>query len=91
MGQNELLTIIREWKSLKQMMEELETEITAAEDTIKNEMSARNLESLVVGIFKISWTKVMRNRFDTTAFRKSHEDIYQLFTKPTETRRFSIA
>jgi predicted phage-related endonuclease len=63
------------------MKEELDAEIEAAQDAIKAEMTARDAEEMIVDVFK----------FDTTAFKKAHEDIYKLFTKATESRRFSIA
>jgi predicted phage-related endonuclease len=91
MGQNELTVTIRNLKGLMQMKEELEAEIAAAQDQIKAEMTARDVDELRADVFKVTWKKVVSNRFDTTAFRKAHEDIYGLFTKATETRRFSIA
>jgi predicted phage-related endonuclease len=91
MGQNELLTTVRNLKELMMMKDELEAEIAAAQDAIKAEMAAREVDELTVDVFKVRWTKVTSNRFDTTAFKKAHEDIYNLFTKASETRRFSIA
>ncbi len=82
---------VRELKELKAMAEELSAEITAIEDEIKAEMTARDTDEMIVDIFKIRWTKVTSNRFDSTAFKKSCPDIYQQFTKQTESRRFSIA
>ena len=91
MGQNELLRTIHELKGLKQMKEELDAEITATEDAIKSEMTARGVDELKVGIFKVCWTKIISRRFDTAAFKDTHADIYNLFSKTTETKRFSIA
>jgi predicted phage-related endonuclease len=54
-------------------------------------MTARDTDEMTVDVFKVRWTKVISNRFDTTAFKKAHEDIYGMFTKASETRRFSIA
>jgi predicted phage-related endonuclease len=87
----ELTTTVRNLKELMNMKEELEAEIAAAQDTIKAEMAAREVDEMIVDLFKVRWTKVISNRFDTTGFKKAHEDVYNLFTKATETRRFSIA
>ena len=73
------------------MAEELAAEITAIEDTIKAEMTARETEELITGEYKIRWKKVVSNRFDTTAFKKTHADLYEQYTKTTETRRFTVA
>ena len=91
MGQNELLRTIHDLKGLKQMKEELEAEIAAAEGAIKSEMTARGVDELKVGVFKVCWTKITNKRFDTTAFKNAHADVYDLFSKAVETRRFSIA
>ncbi|HCG36156.1 MAG TPA: hypothetical protein DER23_07420 [Clostridiales bacterium] len=87
----ELTSKVRELKELKLMAEELATEITAIEDTIKSEMTAREIDELIVDVFKIRWTRVTSNRFDTTSFKKTHTDLYNQYTKTTESRRFSIA
>jgi predicted phage-related endonuclease len=91
MPTTELTTTVRNLKDLMNMKAELDAEIEAAQDTIKAEMSAREVDEMIVDVFKVRWTKVISNRFDTTAFKKAHEDIYNMFAKTTETRRFSIA
>lgn len=52
------------------MAEELAAEITSIEDAIKAEMTARDTDEMTVDVFKIRWTRVTSNRFDTTAFKK---------------------
>ncbi len=91
MSANELTSKVRELKELKAMAEELAAEITSIEDAIKAEMTARNTDEMTVDVFKIRWTRVTSNRFDTTAFKKTHADLYAQYTKQTESRRFSIA
>lgn len=72
----ELTSKVRELKELKMMAEELAAEITAIEDTIKAEMTARETDELIIGEYKIRWKKVVSNRFDTTSFKKTHADLY---------------
>jgi predicted phage-related endonuclease len=91
MGQTELLATVRNLKGLQQMKDELEAEIASAQDAIKAEMAAREVDEMIVDVFRVRWTKVISSRFDTAAFKKAHEDIYSLFAKQSETRRFSIA
>lgn len=91
MGQNELVTTVSELKELKAMQEELNAEIVTLEDKIKAEMTARGVEELKAGTFKIRWTKVVSNRFDTAAFRQANADLYERFCRTTESKRFSIA
>lgn len=91
MSTNEMTARVRELKELKAMAEELAAEITAIEDEIKAEMTARNTDEMTVDVYKIRWTKVLSNRFDTTAFKKAMPELAEKFTKQTESRRFSIA
>ena len=91
MANNELAAKVRELKELKTMADELAAEITAIEDEIKAEMTARDTDEMIVDVFKVRWTKVISNRFDSTAFKKANAEMYNLFVKQTETRRFSIA
>ena len=87
----ELTKTIRELKDLQLMAEEVQAEITALQDTIKQEMTAKGVDEMVVDVFKVRWTPVTNHRFDSTAFRATHKDLYSQYTKETETRRFSIA
>lgn len=91
MSTNEMTAKVRELKELKAMAEELAQEITAIEDAIKAELTARNAEEMTVDIYKIRWTRVTSSRFDTTSFKKAMPELYGQFTKTSESRRFSIA
>ena len=79
---------IRELLELKRLREELEAEITAAEDAIKAIMGDE--ETLLAGAFKVTWTLYTSSRFDSTRFRKEHAELAAAYMKQTTTRRFSI-
>ena len=83
-----LIEALREWESV---MEEAKAEADALRDQIKAEMIAQEAEELEVGNYIIRYTSVLSNRFDTTAFKREHNDLYKQFTKQTASRRFSIA
>jgi predicted phage-related endonuclease len=91
MTATELTATVRSLKELMNMNAELDAEIEAAQDAIKSEMTARDVDELKADVFKVTWKAVTSTRFDTTGFKTAHKDIYDLFTKQTETRRFSIA
>lgn len=90
MNKAELENKVKELKELKLMAEELQAEMTAIEDVIKAEMTAQNVNELQIGVFKIRWTPVTSNRFDSTSFKKIYSDLYNQFTKVIETKRFTI-
>ncbi len=79
---------LQEWVAL---LEEAKAEVESLQDEIKAEMLARNAEELIVGQYIVRWTSVLSNRFDSTTFKKEHSEMYNLYTKQTASRRFSIA
>lgn len=87
----ELTSTLHELKELKLMAAETASEIEALEDRIKAEMTHRNTNELIVDVFKVRWTTMTSNRFDSSAFKTIHAELYQQYTKPVETRRFSIS
>ncbi len=91
MSTTEITNKVRELKELKAMAEQIAAEITAIEDVIKAEMTERDTEEMTVDVYKVRYTKVKSNRFDTTAFKKEYASLYEQFVKQTECRRFSIA
>ena len=91
MSANELTGKVRELRELKAMAEELSAEITAIEDEIKATMTERGVDELTVDVFKVRWSVVKSTRFDSTGFKKATPELYDRFTKTTESRRFTIA
>lgn len=91
MSANELTAKVRELKELKAMADELSAEITAIEDAIKATMTERGVDELTVDVFKVRWSAVKSTRFDSTGFKKAMPELYDRFTKTTESRRFTIA
>ena len=79
---------VKELLELKRMKEELENEITALEDEIKNHMGDE--ETLMAGAFKVTWTPYTTSRFDSARFKKDHAELAAAYTKTTMTRRFTV-
>ena len=79
---------LNEWEAI---LEEAKAEAEALRDSIKAEMLEQDTEELAAGQYIIRWTSVLTNRFDTTAFKKEHNDLYKEFTKQTSSKRFSIS
>ena len=79
---------LREWENV---IAEAQAEAEAIRDSIKAEMSSREVEELVAGQYIVRWTSVLSNRFDTTGFKKTYGDLYKAFTKQSVSRRFTIS
>lgn len=90
MSTNEMDGKVRELRELRRMREELDAEITAVEDSLKAEMTTRAVDTLSGMDWKITWKLVKGSRFDSTAFKKANPDVYAMFTRATESRRFCL-
>ena len=73
------------------MSEELNAEIESIKDELKQEMAARNTDEITTNEYKIRYTSVSSNRFDTTSFKSKYIDLYNQFIKTTTSKRFTIA
>lgn len=91
MSENTLKAKVRELKELKAMQDELNAEITAIEDEIKAVMLDNGTEEMNVDVFKIRYKLVESTRFDSAAFKATHAELYNQYTKTTTSRRFSVA
>lgn len=91
MSTNELsskIEALREWENV---IAEAQAEAEAIRDSLKAEMTQRDVEELEAGQYIIRWTSVLSHRFDTTAFKKVMPEVYKAYTKQVTSRRFSIA
>lgn len=91
MSQNEIISKIEQLKEWEAILEEAQAEAEALRDSIKQEMLTKDTEEMAVGTYIIRWTSVLSNRFDSTAFKKEHCDLYKSFTKQVASKRFSIS
>ena len=91
MSHNELITKIEQLKEWEAILEEAQAEAESLRDSIKQQMLEEDTEELAVGTYIIRWTSVLSNRFDSTAFKKEHGDLYKSFTKQVASKRFTIA
>ncbi|HNW86697.1 MAG TPA: hypothetical protein PKJ47_07150 [Candidatus Limiplasma sp.] len=78
-------------KELQRMQEELEAEITATQDAIKEVMTQQGADSITAGAFRITWKPVTSSRLDGAALKKELPDLAARFTKETTSRRFIVA
>lgn len=91
MNTNELTAKIRELKELQALIDEATAEAEAIKDELKAHMTSEGKEEMNVDIFKIRYKTVTSSRFDSTAFKKTHGDLYEQYNKLIQTRRFSVA
>lgn len=91
MSKTELNSKVKELRELRRMADEIAAEIEAIIDNIKQEMAAQDVDTLAGDDWKATWKPVNSARFDTKAFKAAMPDLYNRFTRSTETRRFVLA
>ena len=78
-------------KELEAQKKELEAQIRENTDMVKELMESKMLEEVEVGEYTVRWAALAASRFDSTAFKKEHAELYKTFTKQVASKRFSIA
>ena len=92
MTQITLLNKIEELNELEAMIEDIKGQAEAIKDDIKNEMTERNVDEMMVEDYIIRYIDVLTTRFDTKRFKEQlGEATYNAFTKQVSSKRFSIA
>ena len=90
MDRNELNVSIEELMDLEAQIEELTDKANEIKSALKEILVAEDVEFVETDKYIIRWTSYESNKFDTTAFKKEHKDLYEQFTKVNSSRRFSI-
>ena len=90
MGNTEVQVTIEMIIRLELQKEDICNQIDALKDKLKAEMTAQSVEQLRAGLHQVSWTTYKSRRFDTTAFKAEHAELYDEFSKVTETKRFTL-
>ena len=91
MSKNELISKIEALNEWEAIIADAQAEADALRDSIKAEMADRDLDELEAGSYIVRYKTVATSRFDSTAFKKTYEDLYKAFLKQTTSRRFSIS
>ena len=85
-----MLLMVQKIKELEAQKKELEAQIKENTDMVKELMESKMLEEVEVGEYTVRWAALAASRFDSTAFKKEHEQLYMQYLKPSTSKRFSI-
>ena len=91
MSNNEMMNLIEAMNNYDELAAKVKAKADAIRDTIKEEMERQAVEELICGQYIIRYTSVISNRFDSTTFKRLYADLYKDFTKPVNSRRFSVS
>ena len=84
--ENEIRTI----KALEAKLEELKELKDEKEAEIKKLLDDNGIEELQIGAYIVRFTNVVRNNFNTAAFKKKYLELYNAFIKQSNYRKFTI-
>lgn len=60
------------------------------EALVKKVLDDAGVEELKIGAFTVRFQNVVRNNFNTTAFKKKYLELYNAFIKQSNYRKFTI-
>lgn len=85
-----MLLAVRKVKELETQKKALDEQIKENTNLIKELMESKQIEEVQCGEFTVRWAATAASRFDTTTFKKEHEELYMQYLKPSTSKRFSI-
>lgn len=81
---------IREIRTLEAKIKELDELKKEKEALVKSVLDEAGVEELKIGAFTVRFTNVVRNNFNTSAFKKKYLELYNTFIKQSNYRKFTI-
>ncbi len=90
MSMNELNQKAKAYFDLQEMIAELTAEAESIKDDLKAYMVEQATEEIQGTGWRATWHNTTTNRFDSTAFKKEHSELYTAFCKPVSGTRFTL-
>lgn len=81
---------IRDIRTLEAKIQELDELKKEKEAIIKSVLDETGLEEMQIGAFTVRFQNIVRNNFNTTAFKKKYLELYNAFIKQSNYRKFTI-
>lgn len=80
---------VKKLQAIEEQIAELQSAADKLKDSIKADMGES--EELEAGQFKIRYKTILGSRLDSRALKAELPEIFKQYSRPTMTRRFSIA
>lgn len=90
MSKKMMLAKVQKVKELEAQIAQLQAQADELKEALKSAMEQNGTDEMKVDIFTIRYKIVKTSRFDSTAFKATHKELYEQYTKQTESRRFTI-
>ena len=85
---NSIISKVEELMELRKLAEELQEQMDAITDTIKEYMGDE--ETMMAGSWKVTWKETVSRRMDTAALKKVLGDALEGYYKTVITRPFKV-
>lgn len=89
MGKIDIFETVKEMKEYMEMKEALQRELDILRDQAISWLLENECDEVMTDAGKITYREVISRRFDTTAFKKEHGEIYTAYTKSTTCMKFT--
>lgn len=90
LGTRAIINRVDRLKELEMELKGIQDEMDSIKDELKADMTEKELSELEAGDYKLHYSAVSQNKFDTTSFKKEHAALYEQYAKLTSYMRFSI-
>lgn len=87
----DMLSAVNQIKELEAAEKKLKKEADELRSKVKAMMCKKQLEEMEVGTFTVRYTTVVSSRFDSRAFQKTHQSLYDQYCVASESKRFTIS
>lgn len=87
---DELTGTIARIRELEEEQAAISAELDELKGQVKDFMKANGVKSVTVGMYKVSYSEYVSNRFDSTKFKAEHPDTYAEYLKATPATRLTI-
>ena len=89
MSRIDILETVKEMKEYMEMKDALQRELDILRDQAIKWLLEHDCDEVMTDAGKITYREVVSRRFDTTALKKDHDEIYAAYTRVTSCMKFT--
>ena len=91
MGERALKNRIKQLIELEKQQKAIQEQADKLKAEIKADMEAKGQEEMKVGDYLVRFKTILSTKFDTKAFKEEHKKLFEMYSKPAASKRFTIA
>ncbi len=91
MTNTELERLVNKMNEWEELMNEAKKQAAIYEEQIKEELTRRDVEEVILDSSIIRWVEILSSRFDTKRFKEKYSELYKEYTKQVPSRRFTVS